>query len=290
VAGCPGKSVFAACRCGPLAVLGYNGRMLTSIAHGPIICLTLARTAFGRPLYTVKAFWVDGVLIDTGCPATAREMLAWARAHDVREVVNTHHHEDHSGGDLLLQRALGLPIHAPAPSVPLLAHFPHIQLYRRIVWGLPHSATVAPLGNVFETGRYRFEVIPTPGHCPDHVCLFEREQGWLVSGDLYIGDRQKYVRRDEDIRLQIESLRRVLALGPKLLVCSHAGFIEDACGALERKASFWEGIGEQARALRAEGVSIPEITHRLLGSEGRMTQVSRGHFSKANLVRSLLGV
>lgn len=263
--------------------------MLTSTARGPITCLTLARTAFGRPLYIVKAFYVDGVLIDTGCPATEREMLAWARAHDVHEVVNTHHHEDHSGGDLLLQRALGLPIHAPAESVPLLAHFPRIELYRRVVWGLPHSVSVAPLGEVFQTEHYRFEVIPTPGHSPDHVCLFERTQGWLVSGDLYINDRQKYVRRDEDICLQIESLRRVLALGPRLLVCSHAGFVEDACAALGRKAAFWEGIGEQAHALRAEGVAIPEISRRLLGPEGRMTQISRGHFSKANLVRSLLG-
>jgi glyoxylase-like metal-dependent hydrolase (beta-lactamase superfamily II) len=264
--------------------------MLTSTSHGPITCLTLARTAFGRPLYIVKAFWVDGVLIDTGCPATEREMLAWARAHAVREVVNTHHHEDHSGGDRLLQQALGLPIHAPARSVPLLAHFPHIELYRRVVWGLPHSVSVLPLGDVFETEHYRFEVVPTPGHSPDHACLFEREQGWLVSGDLYINDRQKYVRRDEDICQQIESLRRALALGPKLLVCSHAGFVEDACGALERKAAFWEGIGEQARALHAEGVPIPEMSLRLLGAEGRMTQISRGHFSKANLVRSLLGV
>jgi glyoxylase-like metal-dependent hydrolase (beta-lactamase superfamily II) len=24
------------------------------------------------------------------------------------------------------------------------------------------------------------EVIPTPGHCPDHVCLFEREKVNLI--------------------------------------------------------------------------------------------------------------
>ncbi len=264
--------------------------MLKSTSCGPLVGLTLARTMFGRPLYTVQAFYVDGTLIDTGCPATAGEMVAWARAHDVRQVVNTHHHEDHTGGDLKLQQGLGLPIFAPPPTVSLLAHFPRIQLYRRIVWGLPRSVNVAPLGETFTTGRYRFEVVPTPGHCVDHVCFFEREQGWLIGGDLYVGAHVKYVRADEDICQQLDSLRTVLALRPKLLVCSHAGFVEDACGALERKIAYWEDIRDKARALHARGIAVAEISRQLLGPEGRMTQVSRGHFSKANLIRSLLQI
>jgi hypothetical protein len=36
------------------------------------------------------------------------------------------------------------------------------------------------------------------------------------------------------------------------------------------------------------GHSIREVTDTLLGSEGLMTRATRGHFSKANLIRSLL--
>jgi glyoxylase-like metal-dependent hydrolase (beta-lactamase superfamily II) len=157
------------------------------------------------------------------------------------------------------------------------------------VWGQPGNVAVQPLGDVVETDHYRFEVIPTPGHCPDHVCLFERGQGWLFSGDLYVHERVRYLRADEDAVCSLESLRRVLALRPRLLVCSHAGLIEDGCGAIEGKIAYWEGLAEQARALRREGVSLREATDRLLGPEDMMARLTRGRFAKINLIRSLLG-
>jgi len=262
--------------------------MLQVVEHGPITRIHMARTLFGRPLYTVEAYLVDGLLIDTGCPGTARELVAWCRERGVQRVVNTHHHEDHSGGDAPLQRALGLPVYAPPQALPILADFPRLQFYRRLVWGQPRSVAAEPLGATVETDRYRFEVIPTPGHCPDHVCLFEPRQGWLFTGDLFIHERVRYLRADEDARLILDSLRRVLTLRPRLLVCSHAGLVEDACGAIERKIAFWEGLAKEARALREQGLSLRQATDRLLGPEDMMARVSRGHFAKIHLIRSLL--
>jgi glyoxylase-like metal-dependent hydrolase (beta-lactamase superfamily II) len=263
--------------------------MLEATIHGPITRVHLARTVLGRPLYTVEAYLVDGLLIDSGCPATSSELVAWCEGRNVCQVVNTHHHEDHSGGDGALQTALGLPVAASADAVPILADFPRLQLYRWIVWGQPGNVAVRPLGDVVETDRYRFEVISTPGHCPDHVCLFEREQGWLFSGDLYVHERVRYLRTDEDAVGSLESLRRVLALRPRLLVCSHAGLVEDAGGAIERKIAYWEGLAEQARALRREGLPLRKVTDRILGSEDMMARFTAGHFAKINLIRSLLG-
>jgi glyoxylase-like metal-dependent hydrolase (beta-lactamase superfamily II) len=262
--------------------------MLRSTEYGPITRIHLARTFFGRPLYTVEAYLVDGLLIDTGCPATASELTAWCRERGVRQIVNTHHHEDHSGGNRALQKVLGLPVAAPPEAIPILADFPRLQFYRRVIWGQPGNVTAEPLGKVVETGRYRFEVIPTPGHCPEHVCLFEREQGWLFSGDLFIHERVRYLRDDEDARGTLESLRRALALRPRLLICSYAGMIEDACAAIERKIAYWEGLAEQAQALQHQGFSLREVSDRLLGREGLMTRATGGHFAKINLIRSLL--
>ena len=262
--------------------------MLRSTDHGPITRIHLARTFLGRQLYTVQAYLVDGLLVDTGCPATASELVAWCRERDVRQVVNTHHHEDHSGGNWALQKALGLPIAAPPQAVHILAGFPRLEFYRRVVWGQPGNVAVEPLGNVVETDRYRFEVISTPGHCPDHVCLFEREQGWLLSGDLFIHERVRYLRSDEDVSCTLRSLRLALALQPRLLVCSHAGLVKDACGSLARKIAFWEDLAERGKELRQQGLSARAVTDRLLGPEDVMTRLSRGHFSKMNLMRALL--
>jgi glyoxylase-like metal-dependent hydrolase (beta-lactamase superfamily II) len=263
--------------------------MLATETRGPITRIHLARTLFGRPLYTTNAYLVDGLLIDSGPPGTARELVAWCRGLEVRQVVNTHHHEDHSGGNGLLRRELGVPIAAPGEAVPVLADFPRLQLYRRIVWGQPGAVETDPLGDIVESENYRFEVIPTPGHAPDHVCFFEREQGWLFGGDLFVHERVRYLRADEDARAILASMRRVLALDPRLLVCAHAGFVEDACGAIEGKLAFWEGLAADARRLRAEGLSLRETTLRLLGPEDLMAWVSAGHFAKRHLIRSLLG-
>jgi glyoxylase-like metal-dependent hydrolase (beta-lactamase superfamily II) len=263
--------------------------MLKPSTYGPITRVHMARPILGRPFYTTEAYLVDGLLIDAGCAATALELVAWCRDQDVHHVVNTHHHEDHSGGDAALQRELHLPIAAPAEAVPILADFPRLMLYRRLVWGQPRNVAVERLGSVVETEHYRFEVISTPGHCPDHVSLFEPEQAWLFSGDLYVHERVRYLRADEDALTTLKSLRRVLALRPRLLICSHAGLIDDACGAIERKIAFWEGLAEESRALRAQGLSLRQAAHRLLGPEGMMSWATWGHFSKANLIRSLVG-
>ncbi|UCC63043.1 MAG: MBL fold metallo-hydrolase [Anaerolineae bacterium] len=262
--------------------------MLETATCGPITRLRLARTVLGRTLYTVNAYLVDGLLVDTGPPATAGELVAWCRGRDVGQVVNTHHHEDHSGGNWALQRRLGLPIVASSQAVPILADFCRLELYRRVVWGQPRNVVAEPLGDIVKTKGYCFEVIPTPGHSPDHICLFEREQGWLFSGDLFVHERVRYARPEEDLAGTLASLRRVLALRPRLLICSHAGFVEDAGRAIERKIAYWEGLAGQARALRGQGLSPREITDRLLGPEGLGTRLTQGHSAKINLIRGLL--
>ncbi len=262
--------------------------MLQTFHHGPITRIHMARTFLGRPLYTVNAYLVDGLLVDTGCPGSARQLLEWCRGGRVRQVVNTHHHEDHSGGNGPLRRVLGLPIAAPPDAVPILARFPRLPFYRRMVWGQPEDVTAEPLGAVVETEHYRFEVIPTPGHSADHVCLFEPRQGWLFSGDLFIHERARYIRREEDIGGILRSLREVLAREPRVLFCGHAGMVEDAGEAIRRKIAYLEELARQARALRKQGLSPEEIARRLLGPETRMTHLTGGDFSKVNLIRGLL--
>jgi len=262
--------------------------MLSATDHGAITRIRLARTLLGRRLYGVSAYLVDDVLIDTGPPATAAELVAWLHRRPPRLVLNTHYHEDHSGADAALQAAFGARVLAPAASLPRLARFYRLPFYRALTWGRPRNAVVEPLPAVVDAGEYRFEAVPTPGHAPDHVCLFERARGWLFSGDLFIHERVTHARDVEDVWLHVESLRRVLALAPRLMLCAHAGVVRDPVPAIRAKIAFWEDLAGRARALAERGQPIAVIAARLLGREGWMAAISRGDFSKRALIRALL--
>lgn len=262
--------------------------MFRPIPQGPLTRLRMASTLLGRPVYQVSAYAFADLLIDSGPPQRAAELVAWCRGGPVRRVVLTHHHEDHVGGAAALQEELRLPILAPAGAVPILAEGLRIPLYRRAVWRSPRRFRAEPLGSVVEGEGYRLRVIPTPGHAFSHVCLFDEERRWLFSGDLYVHERVRYLRRIESAREHIDSLRRVLALEPELLICDHAGILENAQERLARKIAWWEELGGKARQLRDQGLPVAKIARRLLGREGFLAWLSLGDFSHRNLIRSLL--
>lgn len=262
--------------------------MLTVTDIGPMSRIRCGRPLFGRVLHEVSCYLVGDTLVDSGCPATARELARWCESRGVRRVVHTHHHEDHTGGDAELVRRLGVDVLAPPRTVPILGDFYRLPWYRRLVWGRADSAPCRPMEGTVRVGEERFDVIPTPGHAADHVCLFQPRTGWVFTGDLFIHRRVRYLRSVEDAHRILESLRLVRSLRPRVLVCAHAGRVDDAVAALDDRIRHWDELADRATRMRAAGVGERRTTRTLLGREGPMALISGGDFSKRNLVRSLV--
>ena len=78
-------------------------------------------------------------------------------------------------------------------------------------------------------GDGALEIIPTPGHAPDHLCFFDRD-----SGDLYCGDLARRggtivipTSKGGNLRDYLASLRRVRDLAPRRLLPGHGPIVDD---------------------------------------------------------------
>lgn len=258
--------------------------MLKLYQHDAVTELRFHPTFLGQPLYQVSAFYFDGTLIDTGTPRSSGDLARWTKGQRVDQVLLTHHHEDHVGGVAVLT----VPVFAPAGSLAKITHPVRIPLYRRWVWGQPRPGQAHPLPNPLTTANHTLQPISTPGQATPHVAYLVPDLGLLFSGDLFISQQAKYIRRRDDLGAWFQSLRRVLTYDFHTLFCAHAGAIPQAKTALQRKLAYWESLHEQTHTLAQQGYPAKVIRDKLLGKENRLTLVSSGRFSKLNLIQALL--
>ena len=254
---------------------------------GPVTQIAMARAVLGRPLFVACAYYLDGLLVDTGPPTTSRALVRLLDELPVQSVVLTHAHEDHSGANQQLQARGLTPLAHPLALGPL-AYPPHQRPYQRVTWGRLMPSGAAPIGDEVATRDFHFRVLRTPGHSADHLSFFEDRTGWLFAGDLYLSAHVKVLREDENPHQTIASLQTVLGLPVTALFCASGKIVEDGRGALQRKLDFLERLRDEAHDRQARGMDARCIRLELLGRETWWPLVTGGHFSKQNLIDALL--
>ena len=232
--------------------------------------------------YTVSAYLIDGVLIDTGFPAARLDLARVLDELPTHGAIVTHHHEDHAG-NLVLLAARGIPV-AMAPETMAIARIgERAGLYRRFAWG-----TMRPVGRMpepFDTGR--LALLSSPGHSADHHVVWDVERGILFSGDLFLGVKVRVARPGEDPRQLALSLRRAADLRPRLMFDAHRGLVPDGATALLAKARWLDETIGRIDTHIAAGWSDRAITRAVLGKEDLVHLASSGDLSKINLVRAV---
>ena len=268
---------------------------MIKLSHfGDVIRIDSARTIAGRGHYWTTAYLIDGLLIDTGCAHSADELIRALASKEIVNIVNTHTHEDHIGANGELQKKYkGLEIFAHPLALPILENPREeqpLQLYRRVMWGWPKPSKGKPLedGEVIETEKYALQVIYTPGHSQDHICLYEQKQGWLFTGDLYVGGKDRALREDSDIWQIIASLKRIAELPLRKLYPGCARVPDNPKEAITGKINYLEEMGSNVLGLHRQGKSEKAIVRSLLGGPMLIELITSGHFARRNLVRSYL--
>ena len=262
--------------------------MIIPEAYGDVRFFRVARTYAGRAVYWTGVFFVDGTLVDSGPPNVSAEAERLFRELPVRTCITTHHHEDHTGNHALLSERFGIVPRIHPLGIQHVTRPEPLQMYRRLAWGTPRPARCDAMGSSIDAGRFRFQVVHTPGHSDDHVVFHEANQGWLFTGDLYLGPRLKYVRADEDVHALMSSLERAIALQPDVLFCNHRGCVQRGTAALGQKLDGMRELAGQVGRLHAEGRTPEEIARTLPGRDLVWRLWTAGHFSKLNFVRAVL--
>lgn len=132
----------------------------------------------------------EAVVVDTGYSTHAPQTLALVQAalqgRRLKEIINTHLHSDHCGGNALLARHFDVPILVPPGQFDVAQAWDESRLSyqatgQRCERFRPDSI-LAP-GTTLRLGQGLWHVLAAPGHDPDSVVLFESNSGTLISAD-----------------------------------------------------------------------------------------------------------
>ena len=262
--------------------------MLAATQYEEVTQIKMNRYPEFNPGYSVSVYLVDGLLIDSGQAHTAEELTEFLKDKEIRTVVNTHYHEDHISANALLKERYGVELLAHPLAINRINQPATLYPYQEEVWGYPIPSQVREIGDSVTTPHFRFEVIHTPGHCDDHICLFEKARGWLFSGDLFVNARPNVARPEENQWQLIRSLKKVKNLSPRALFPAPGNIVTEPVAVLEQTIQYLEDLGRRVTELNDKGLSPVDIRQQIFGDEAPLAEFTQQQFSSENLVKSYL--
>lgn len=137
-------------------------------------------------------------------------------AANVKKLILTHNHPDHTGG------VRGM-IDAFNPKIYMHSDASHVLSQK-----LADRMQTLEGGETITIDQFNFQVIHTPGHSPGGICLYEPEKKVLFSGDLIFSNSNvgRTDLRGGDSRLLIESIEKLLKLDVEYLCPGHMNAVK----------------------------------------------------------------
>lgn len=141
---------------------------------------------------------------------------------EIKQIINTHGHFDHVGGNgyflngkVLIHKSDADIVEKANAQLAAADFFDGKMHPRQVDRRLEH-------GDKIKAGDMELEVIHTPGHTHGSICLFEKKEGLLFTGDVVFKDgigRTDF--ENSDPNLMIDSLEKIKSMPVKQVLPGH---------------------------------------------------------------------
>lgn len=256
------------------------GKIFSTKHKGKVEDFELFSTILGKKMFSVHSFYLpDGTLFDTGQHHLEKLFIQKLENRPINQILLTHHHEDHTGNAKALLEKYGFDnlgkkretfrLYASHKTIPFITEgfgYP-INFYQKMLFGLTqmlNAQDITPFEHLEEihTLKYTFTPIYTPGHSTDHFAFLEKNEGWLFSGDIYVGN-VKIMRHNENLYQIIDSLKSLMKYDFDALFCAHNPKPENGKKYLNEKINYLTDFCEQANYFYQQGFSIAQIIKKM---------------------------
>ena len=195
--------------------------------------------------------WIDGItantylvlgdqttLIDTGTPGKQDNIINYqinvlkGKAQDIKTIVLTHHHMDHTGSLYELKRITNADIAAYKGDLDIISGEKSSSdpIYMRFISRLMAAFTsykfIKPDIGLEENDMVdNYRVLHTPGHTPGSIALYNRDNGVIFVGDTLTYDGSKVGGPPSflinDRTALKKSVKKISDLDPLIMLSGH---------------------------------------------------------------------
>ncbi len=149
--------------------------------------------AFQVNTYLLYDESLECIIVDAACyeENEKKELRDYIAKHKLQPVrnINTHCHIDHILGNQFIAETYGILPEYHEESVPFFLTATEIgRSFGYEVGIIPDPEGFIDSGAVISYGKNKLNVLYTPGHAAGSVCLYNKEAGFVITGDVLFKD------------------------------------------------------------------------------------------------------
>lgn len=168
--------------------------------------MTIEQILVGRDNFSYLIYCEETKLAALADPGTnaSRVMKRIGKLNlDLKYVINTHHHHDHTGDNIRVKEAYDCKLiasHIDSEKIP------------------EHIDIIVEDGDIIYIGNVQMEFIHTPGHTSGGICVIVDDKYLLTGDTLFIGDCGRTDLPDGSNEHMFNTLQMLKSLSDKLIV------------------------------------------------------------------------